>query len=153
MHVTLTNQILVDRATMFLRTIGARHSISEAMLGSLWLLQRWIGSNVPALEYEHVELLGWNGTCVGSLAICLRRQNLSIVGGKGIPLMHDGDACLVDLVSIDDKPVMATGCWTLSVWRLSDLVNLSGCRSSDFSSSLWSRYPEWLSLVYNTVSE
>ena len=153
MHVTLSNQILVDRATMFLRMVGARHTISEAMLGSLWLLQRWIGSNTPALEYEHVELMGWSGTWIGSLAICMRRQNLSIVGGKGIPLVRMGDACLVDLVPVEKKPTMALGCWSLSVWRLSDLVNLGGSRVSDFASSLWARHPDWLTLVYDTVSE
>ena len=97
MHTTLTNQILVDRVAMFLRMISARHSISDAMQGSLWTLQRWVGSSTPVLEYEHVETIGWNGTWVGSLAICIRRQNISIVGGKGIPLMRAGDACLVDL--------------------------------------------------------
>ncbi len=60
LHTTLSNQILVDRVSMFLRMVGARHTISDWVQGSLWMLQRWVGSNTPVLEYEHVEAIGWN---------------------------------------------------------------------------------------------
>jgi hypothetical protein len=151
MHVTLTNQILVDKVCMFLRMVEARHTVSEAIRGSLWMLQRWIGSNTPALEYEHVEAIGWNGTWIGSLAICIRRAGLDIAGGLGIPHMRKGDACLVDLVAPADKPLVALGCWTHSVWRVSDLINNAGDRSVDFTSCAWVQPTGWLDKIVEVL--
>ena len=67
--------------------------------------------------------------------------------------MRDGDACLVDLVSVGKKPLMAIGCWTHSVWRISDLTGMSGQRLSDFTSFLWAKYPKWIGLVHDSVNE
>jgi hypothetical protein len=143
LHVTLTNQILVDKICMFLRMVEARHTVSDAIKGSLWSLQRWVGSHTPALEYAHVEDIGWNGTWIGSLAICIRRVDISIVGGTGIPHMREGDACLVDLARPEDRKLVALGCWTHSVWRISDLLTGGGDRSADFASSAWLAPAGW----------
>jgi hypothetical protein len=153
MHSGLVNHILVDRVSMLIRMLTARHPIAEAMRGSLWMLQRWVGSHTPVLEYEHVEEIGWNGTWIGALAISISRQAISVTGGEGIPLVREGDECLVDMVPVDMKRAMATGCWTHSIWRLSDLYNSSGDRVHDLFTGRWMEPAGWRGLVLAALDE
>lgn len=43
LYNSTNNQILVDRISMFLRMVQAKHSVASAVKGSLWQLQRWYG--------------------------------------------------------------------------------------------------------------
>ena len=152
LHSGLANQVLIDRIAMFLRMVDARHAIAGAMRGSLWTLQRWVGSNTPALQYEHIEAIGWNGTWIGALAMAMAKQGISIEGGKGIPHVRQQDACLVDLAPPERRQEMAIGCWTHSVWRVSDLFNAQGLRAVDLHTAHWMRPVGWRDLVLATLS-
>ena len=85
------------------------------------------------------------------MALSLHQQHMTIVGGAGLPLTRQHDQCLVDMVSTDYKTQMALGCWTHSVWRLSDLYTLSGDRLTDLLSPHWMQPPGWRGLVLDTI--
>jgi hypothetical protein len=116
------------------------------------MLQRWVGTHTPVLEYQHLSAFGWNGTWLGAVALSLQDQNLTIVGGAGLPLVRKNDMCLVDMASAEDRQKMALGCWTHSVWRLSDLYTLTGNRVSDLMSAHWMQPVGWRDTVLDTIN-
>jgi hypothetical protein len=118
--------VLAERIMLTLRLIHLRNPVSELMRGSLWRYQRWLGTSTPALEYEHAELIGWEGTWISSLAIWLSRTSLTITGGEGIKPLCTTDACLVDLAPLESKATVAEWCRTHEIWRTSELSDSTG---------------------------
>ena len=52
---------------------------------------------------------GWNGTWLGMLCRHLSNSRLSLEGGRGMPMLGEGDRFLVDLVEADEVEMHGEG--------------------------------------------
>ena len=53
-------------------------------------------------------------------------SRLSLSGGRGKPLLREGDAFLVDIVEEGEVEMVREGCRAAEVWRVSELRGLDG---------------------------
>ena len=70
---------------------------------------------------------GWGvvGTWLGMVYDFLSNSDFSLVGGRGRPLLREGDAFLIDLVEEDEREMMREGCNAAEVWRVSEVRGLN----------------------------
>merc|ERR1711966_558725 len=103
-----------------------------------------MGCGDPVLETKHMRskcakegrtgkrmcesTCGWNGTWLGMLYKHFSNSRLSLVGGRGMPALREGDSFLVDLVEADEVEMVREGCRAAEVWRVSELRSLDGAR-------------------------
>jgi hypothetical protein len=83
-------------------------------------------------------MVHWSGTWVGMINRGLEDVGMSIAGGLGMPLLREGDRCLVDEACWEDKEMVRIGCMATEMWRCSEVMNLAG---SDICRALCSNGP------------
>ena len=150
MYQGITDALVGDRVMMLLRLRDLDNSVASIVEGSLWRLQRWMGTRTPALQYKHAEAIGWEGTWMSTLAIWLSRTQLSVAGGEGIPYLTDKDACLVDLVPLEKKEQVAQGCREREIWRCSEIATMEGDTRDEIRvPGIRSKDQEWAATVEN----
>ena len=63
---------------------------------------------------------------MGMLYRYFSNSRLSLAGGRGKPLLREGDAFLVDVVEEGEVEMVREGCRAAEVWRVSELRGLDG---------------------------
>jgi hypothetical protein len=63
-------------------------------------------------------------------------SRLSLEGGRGMPVLREGDRFLVDLVEADEVEMVTEGCRVAEVWRVSELRKLDGAGAVESGGAL-----------------
>ena len=124
-------ELATERVLMLMRLLGGGGVPARAVGGTVWELQRYVGCGDPVLETTHMRCkcaneewtsctgcteatqgstCGWNGTWLGMLYKHFSNSRLSLVGGRGMPSLREGDTFLVDLVEADEVEMGREGC-------------------------------------------
>ena len=151
------DELATERVLMLMRLLGGGGVPARAVGGAVRELQRYVGCGDPVLETKHMRCkcskeewtscagcteakqgstgkkkcestCGWNGTWLGMLYKHFSNSRLSLVGGRGMPSLREGDKFLVDLVEADEVEMVREGCRAAEVWRVSELRSLDGAR-------------------------
>ena len=69
---------------------------------------------------------GWSGTWVGMLYMMMGDLGMRITGGEGMPKLREGDRCLVDMATDDERDMVRVGCLATEIWRYSEALRLDG---------------------------
>ena len=158
--MSAADAMLVERVALFVKLLNTEDMRGWALRGAVQRQQQYEGCNRPVLEAGNsrcrcVELAAadecckgmrkncstmvhWSGTWVGMINRGLEDVGMSIAGGLGMPLLREGDRCLVDEACWEDKEMVRIGCMATEMWRCSEVMNLEG---SDICRALCSNGP------------
>ena len=137
-----------ERLTLLLRLLNTDDTRGKALGGAVQRLQQWVGCHTPVLETNWMGCrcvaaglkekpcggmrngcktsCGWSGTWVGMVYMMLGDAGMQITGGNGMPLLREGDRCLVDMADDGDRDMVRAGCLATEVWRCSEALRLDG---------------------------
>jgi hypothetical protein len=153
-YESIAQSLLSEKVMMFLRLLRHGGQAADALQGSLWRYQRWLGTSVPALEYGHCVDMGWDGTWISLLAIELSQTTLKVVGGDGLRQLCANDVCLVDLATVEEKALVAQGCWKHEAWRVSEISDSTGRLRSELSElGEWAEDEDWCTVAARLYTE
>ena len=168
--------MLVERLSMAVKLLNTEDMRGWALRGSVQRQQQYEGCSMPVLEAGSSKCrckkqcggtmescktaVSWSGTWIGMVKQAMDAAGFTVTGGLGLPILREGDFCLVDAADDDEREMVRQGCAASEMWRCSEVMNLEGdglhralCRGGAVEKAAGGEWCKWVRGKFGRAGE